>query len=51
MFFRPQNTVAVKDDTAETLVKLIDTLEDNDDVQRVTGNYEFSEAFLAKMGE
>jgi len=49
MFFRPQNTVAVKDDSGETLIKLIDTLDDLDDVQRVTGNYELSEALMAKL--
>jgi hypothetical protein len=26
-------------------------LEDNDDVQRVTGNYELSEALMTKLGE
>jgi YebC/PmpR family DNA-binding regulatory protein len=51
MFFRPQTTNLVKDEVGETLVKLIDTLEDNDDVQRVTGNYELSEALMAKLGE
>ncbi|MDE2133409.1 MAG: YebC/PmpR family DNA-binding transcriptional regulator [Alphaproteobacteria bacterium] len=49
IFFRPQNTVPVKDDIGETLVKLIETLDDHDDVQRVTGNYELSEALLAKL--
>jgi YebC/PmpR family DNA-binding regulatory protein len=51
IFFRPQNTNVVPDNVGETLVKLIDTLEDNDDVQRVTGNYEFSDALIAKLGE
>ncbi|MDE2181951.1 MAG: YebC/PmpR family DNA-binding transcriptional regulator [Alphaproteobacteria bacterium] len=51
IFFRPQNTVAVKDDAGETLVKLIETLDDLDDVQRVTGNYELSDALLAKLEE
>jgi YebC/PmpR family DNA-binding regulatory protein len=51
IFFRPQNAVLVPDHTGETLVKLIETLEDHDDVQRVTGNYRFSEALLAKLAE
>jgi len=50
IFFRPQNTVPVSDDVGETLVKLIDVLDDHDDVQRVTGNYEISDALLAKLG-
>jgi YebC/PmpR family DNA-binding regulatory protein len=49
IFFKPQNTVAVKDDTGETLIKLLETLDDHDDVQRVTGNYELSQALLAKL--
>ncbi len=51
IFFRPQATNLVPDHVGETLVKLLDVLEDNDDVQRVTGNYELSEALLAKLGE
>jgi YebC/PmpR family DNA-binding regulatory protein len=51
IFFRPQNTVAVKDETGETLLKLIDALDDHDDIQRVTGNYELSDALMAKLGE
>jgi YebC/PmpR family DNA-binding regulatory protein len=49
IFFRPQNTVAVSDEVGETLVKLIEVLDDHDDVQRVTGNYELSDALLAKL--
>jgi len=47
--WRPPNTTVVDDEAAEKLVKLIDNLEDNDDVQYVVGNYEFSDSFLAKM--
>ena len=32
----------------ETLLKLIETLDDHDDVQNVYGNYELSDALLAK---
>jgi YebC/PmpR family DNA-binding regulatory protein len=49
IFFRPQNTVAVSDEAGETLVKLIEVLDDHDDVQRVTGNYELSDALMAKL--
>ena len=49
IFFRPQNTVPVSDDVGETLIKLIDVLDDHDDVQRVTGNYELSDALVAKL--
>ena len=47
--WRPQNTVAVKDDAGETLVKLIEVLDDHDDVQNVYGNYELSDALLEKL--
>jgi YebC/PmpR family DNA-binding regulatory protein len=49
IFFRPQNTLALSDSAGETLMKLIDVLDDNDDVQRVTGNYELSDALMAKL--
>ena len=47
--WRAQNAVAVRDDVAETLLKLIETLDDHDDVQNVFGNYELSEAAMAKL--
>jgi len=47
--WRPTTTVAVDDATAESLLKLIDTLEDNDDVQTVWGNYEVADAVLQKL--
>ncbi|MBA4789504.1 MAG: YebC/PmpR family DNA-binding transcriptional regulator [Pseudomonadota bacterium] len=47
--WRPQNTVAVDDETAEKLLRLVENLEDNDDVQTVTANFELSDAMIAKM--
>jgi len=47
--WRAQNAVAVADETGETLVKLLDVLDDHDDVQRVYGNYEFSDALMEKL--
>ena len=34
----------------ETLVKLLDALDDHDDVQNVYGNYELSDALMEKLG-
>jgi transcriptional/translational regulatory protein YebC/TACO1 len=48
--WRPQNTVLVADDAGETLMKLVDVLDDHDDVQNVYGNYELSDALMAKLG-
>ncbi|HXC56002.1 MAG TPA: YebC/PmpR family DNA-binding transcriptional regulator [Rhizomicrobium sp.] len=47
--WRPQNTVSVPDAAGENLVKLIETLDDHDDVQNVYGNYELSDALMAKL--
>jgi YebC/PmpR family DNA-binding regulatory protein len=47
--WRPQNTIAVDDEAGERVLRLIGALEDNDDVQNVTANFEVSEALIAKM--
>jgi YebC/PmpR family DNA-binding regulatory protein len=48
--WRPQVSVPVEDEKAETLFKLLETLDDNDDVQRVVANFEVSEAALERLG-
>ena len=48
--WRPQTSVDVAEDDAAQLLKLVDTLEEDDDVQTVWGNYEVSEAVLEKLG-
>jgi len=48
--WKPQTTVDVDEANAATLLKLIDTLEDDDDVQTVWGNYEVSDAVMEKLG-
>jgi transcriptional/translational regulatory protein YebC/TACO1 len=47
--WRPLNTVPVEGDSADSLLKLIDALEDNDDVQVVSANFEISDETLAKL--
>ena len=47
--WRPQTTTPVDEETAESLFKLIDNLDDDDDVQTVTANFEVSEDVLAKL--
>ena len=49
LIWRPQNHVAVEDETGEKILKLIGALEENDDVQTVTANFEISDALLAKL--
>ena len=48
--WKPQTMVEVSEDDAATLFKLIDALDDDDDVQTVWGNYEVSDAVMAKLG-
>jgi YebC/PmpR family DNA-binding regulatory protein len=48
--WRPQTMVAVPDAAGESLVKLIETLDDHDGVQNVYGNYELSDALMEKLG-
>ncbi len=47
--WRPQNTVPVDEEKAQSLMKLIDNLEDDDDVQNVYSNFEVSEEVMAKL--
>ena len=47
--WRPQVTVPVDAEQAETLFKLLETLDDNDDVQRVVRNFEFDDAVLERL--
>ena len=39
----------VDDETGEKLMKLVENLEENDDVQNVYGNFEISESLMAKL--
>jgi YebC/PmpR family DNA-binding regulatory protein len=48
--WKPQTTVDVDADNAATLMKLVDTLEEDDDVQTVWGNYEVSDEVMEKLG-
>jgi YebC/PmpR family DNA-binding regulatory protein len=48
--WKPSLTVEVGEGDAETLLKLVDTLDDDDDVQTVWGNYDISDAVMEKLG-
>lgn len=48
--WRPQTMVIVDEDDARTLFKLIDVLDDDDDVQTVWGNYEVPDDVMEKLG-
>jgi YebC/PmpR family DNA-binding regulatory protein len=49
LVWRPQNTIALDDEQGEKLLRLMDALNDHDDVQNVYANFEVSDALLAKM--
>jgi YebC/PmpR family DNA-binding regulatory protein len=47
--WKPQNEVELRGDDAVTLMKLLDALEDDDDVQTVSGNYNVPDDELEKL--
>jgi len=49
LVWKPKNTVAVDDEKGEQLIGLLETLNENDDVQNVYANFEISDAVVAKM--
>ena len=49
LLWKPQNTVAVDDETGEKLLRLIESLDESDDVQNVYANFEVSDALMQKM--
>jgi YebC/PmpR family DNA-binding regulatory protein len=49
LVWKPQNTVSVDDENGERLLRLIETLNDHDDVQNVYANFEVSDDLVAKM--
>jgi YebC/PmpR family DNA-binding regulatory protein len=49
LVWKPQSTVAVNDEQGEKLFKLIETLNEHDDVQNVYANFEVSDALMQKL--
>jgi transcriptional/translational regulatory protein YebC/TACO1 len=49
LLWKPQNTVALDDEAAEKMLRLIEALDESDDVQNVYANFEVSDAVLAKL--
>ncbi len=47
--WKPQNTVVIDEQAAGTLIKLMDVLEDNDDVQRVAANFDIPEDVMERL--
>ena len=49
LVWKPQNTVAVDDEAGEKVLKLIEGLNESDDVQNVYANFEISDALVQKL--
>ena len=49
IIWKPKNTIALNQEQAETMVELIEALEDNDDVQNVFSNFEIDDAIMEKL--
>jgi transcriptional/translational regulatory protein YebC/TACO1 len=45
-----KNTVELDEGRARQALRLVELLEDQDDVQRVTANFEIPEALMAEVG-
>jgi YebC/PmpR family DNA-binding regulatory protein len=49
LIWKPQTSVALDDDQGEKLLRLVETLEDHEDVQNVYANFEVSDALMSRM--
>ncbi len=47
--WKPQTTTMLEEEKASTMMKLLDTLEDDDDVQNVYSNFEIADDVMAKL--
>jgi len=47
--WRPQNMVGIDDQKADSLFKMLDALEDSDDVQNVYANFDVSDETIARL--
>jgi YebC/PmpR family DNA-binding regulatory protein len=50
LVWKPQNTVPIDDEKGEKMFKLMELLNEHDDVQNVYANFEMSDALMAKIG-
>lgn len=49
MVWKPQNLIGIDDEKGESLLKMLEALDDNDDVQQVYANFELSDSLMEKM--
>jgi YebC/PmpR family DNA-binding regulatory protein len=46
----PQNTVRLQGKEAEQMIRLLESLEDHDDVQRISANFDIADELMEKLG-
>ncbi len=49
LVWKPQTTIEVNETQASNLIKLLDVLDDNDDVQTIASNFDIPEDVMAKL--
>ena len=49
LVWKPQTTIEVNETQASTLIKLLDVLDDNDDVQAIASNFDIPDDVMAKL--
>jgi len=49
IIWKPQNTIEVDEETGGKIMRLLDALEDNDDVQNVYANFEVSDEVMERL--
>jgi YebC/PmpR family DNA-binding regulatory protein len=49
LVWRPQSTIDIDEDNARTLINLLDALDDNDDVQNVSANFDISDETMERL--
>ena len=49
LVWKPQNTIALDDEAGEKVLRMIEALDENEDVQNVYANFEVSDALVQKL--
>ncbi len=51
LIWKPQNLIECDEDAAAKVLKMVEALEDLDDVQNVYGNYDIPDEVMEKLAE
>lgn len=50
LIWKPQNNIELDDEKGEKMFKMLEALEDQDDVQNIYANFEVSDSLMEKLG-